>query len=90
MRGVGPAGRRFIVLKERGRRIVVSSGGRRSVGGRMLIRKDYVYMGQMSREYKTMRTHSEFARAPKTLNNAEVVDDHCCKEEFGRIYITEL
>ena len=41
MRGVGPAGRWFIALSERGRRMVVNIGGRRRVGGRMLIRKDY-------------------------------------------------
>ena len=40
MRGVGPAGRWFIALKERGRRMVVKIGGRSIVGGRMLIRND--------------------------------------------------
>ena len=48
MRGVGPAGRWFIALKDRGRRMVVRIGGRRRVGGRMLMRKDcgWVSMGE--------------------------------------------
>ena len=50
MRGVGPAGRWFIALRERGRRMVIRIGGRRSVGGRMLIRNDcyYINLGMSS------------------------------------------
>ena len=44
MRGVGPAGRWFIALKGRGRRMVSRIGGRRRVGGRMLIRNDCCYI----------------------------------------------
>ena len=40
IRGVGPAGRWFIALKERGRRMVIKIGGRRRVGGRMPIKND--------------------------------------------------
>lgn len=44
MKGVGPAGRWFIALRERGRRIVIRIGGRRRVGGRMLMRNDCYYV----------------------------------------------
>lgn len=40
MRGVGPAGRWLNASKVRGRRMVVRRGGSRSVGGRMVARKD--------------------------------------------------
>lgn len=40
MRGVGPAGRWLKAPKVRGRRIVVSKGGSRRVGGRMVVRND--------------------------------------------------
>lgn len=40
MRGVGPAGRWFIALKERGRSMVIKIGGMRRVGGRMLSKND--------------------------------------------------
>ena len=42
MRGVGPAGRWFTTSKVRGRSAVVMKGGRRRVGGRTLMRKDWV------------------------------------------------
>jgi len=42
MRGVGPAGRWFTALKVRGRRMVVRIGGVRRVGGRTLVRNDYI------------------------------------------------
>lgn len=42
MRGVGPAGRWSTALKVRGRRMVVRIGGVRRVGGRTLVRNDYI------------------------------------------------
>ena len=42
MRGVGPAGKWFTTPNVRGRNMVAIIGGRTSVGGRTLKRKDYL------------------------------------------------
>lgn len=90
IRGVGPAGRALRALRVRGRRKKERSiGGRRRVGGNEARRKD-CDIGKLEGSWERMRAYSEFARAPKSFNNTEMVDCHCGEEKGGRIRIAAL
>ena len=89
MRGVGPAGSWFIALKDRGRRMVVRIGGRRRVGGRMLMRKDCGWVS-IGGTLEGWEGYSEFAGAPEALNDADMVDCHCGEEELGGVGVAGL
>lgn len=70
-------------------------GGRRSVGGRMLVRKDWVCVRvvlglRWTGGAEEGGAYGEFAGTPESFDDADVVDCHYGKKEFCGVCVACL